>query len=79
MDELSTSGRVVVTACGETQHSYDGASDQQNGVFTYHYIDGLCVHHTVEEAYAHVTPLATAFIVEHNGADTDPQLYDQYS
>ena len=78
MDELSTSGRVVVTACGETQHSYDGASDQQNGVFTYYYMDCLNVYHTIEGAYGHAAPLAQAFIADNYGADMDPQMYDQY-
>lgn len=78
MDDLSSSGRVVVTGCGETQYTYDGTSAQQNGVFTYYYVDGLNEYHTVQGAYGHAAPLAKDFIAENYGANMDPQIYDQY-
>jgi len=78
MDDLEASGRVVVAACGEEQYSYDGTSDQQNGVFTYYYVKGLNEHNTVEGAFSYASPLARKFVAVQYGEDMDPLMYDQY-
>lgn len=78
MDDLAGTGRVVVTACGETQLSYDGTSSMQNGVFTYHYMNGLYSANTVEGAFAYGAPLAKADAWSLYGATMDPQMYDGY-
>lgn len=83
MDDLAGSGRVVVTACGETQLSYDGTSEMQNGVFTYHYVghteSGLPTFNTIEGAFDYAEPLAQADAWNLYGATMNPQMYDQYS
>ena len=79
MDDLQGSGRVVVAACGETQYSYDGTAAQQNGVFTYYYMDGLNAYNTVEGAFAHAAPLAHDFVAQNYHEQMDPQMYDQYT
>ncbi|RLF26878.1 MAG: hypothetical protein DRN01_03760, partial [Thermoplasmata archaeon] len=79
MDDLSASGRVVVTACGETELSYDGTSDQQNGVFTYYYMQGLETYNTVEDAFTYAAPLAHDFVANNYSGDMNPQMYDQYT
>jgi hypothetical protein len=71
-------GRVVVAACGEKQYSYDGTSTQQNGVFTYFYMEGLNAKNTVEGAFAYAAPLAHDFVATQYHAHMDPQMYDQY-
>ncbi len=78
MDDLVGSGRIVVAACGENEYSYDGTSDQQNGVFTYYYMDGLNMYNTIEEAFAYADPLAHDFIYEEYKAEMNPRMYDQY-
>jgi hypothetical protein len=72
-------GRVVVTACGETQLSYDGPDWMQNGVFTYYYMDGLYSYNTIEGAFAYAAPLAHDWISDNYGAIMNPQIYDQYA
>lgn len=79
MDDLQGNGRVVVAACRETQYSYDGTSDQQNGVFTYYYMDGLNVNDTVEDAFTYAAPFAHDFVAQNYNAQMDPQMYDQYA
>lgn len=79
MDDLQGNGRVIVAACSETQYSYDGTSDQQNGVFTYYYMDGLNASNTVEGAFAYAAPLAHNFVEQNYNAQMDPQMYDQYT
>jgi len=79
MDDLQGNGRVVVAACSETQYSYDGTSDQQNGVFTYYYMDGLDTGNTVEGAFTYAEPLAHEFVAQNYNAQMDPQMYDQYA
>jgi len=76
MNDLETSGRIIATACNETEYSYETA-DLQNGVFTYFYMDGLELHDTVEEAFDYASPLATEFMAMY-GEDMSPQLYDMY-
>ena len=78
MDDLAGPGRVVVTACGETQLSYDGSSEMSNGVFTYYFMEGLNTHNTIEGAYTYSAPLATAWALENYDATMNPQMYDQY-
>jgi hypothetical protein len=77
MDDLATNGRIIVAACGETQLSYDGTSLQQNGVFTYFYMDGLNGG-TVEGAFGYAAPLAESFIAENYDAVMTPQMNDLY-
>lgn len=83
MDDLQGSGRVVVAVCGETQYSWDGTSDQQNGVFTYYFVGtpsaGLQTYGTVEGAFAYAEPLARDFVLQQYNAPMDPQMYDQYA
>lgn len=79
MDELTINGRVVVTACGETQLSYDGTYAEKNGVFTYYYMEGLNDKGTVEGAYSYAAPLAESFIALYYDAIMVPQIYDQYN
>lgn len=78
MDDLAGEGRVVVTASGETQYSWDGADWMQNGVFTYYFMDGLYGYNTIEEAFDYAEPLAHDFVEVEYGYQMDPQLYDQY-
>jgi hypothetical protein len=72
-------GRVVVAACGEKQYSYDGTSTQQNGVFTYYYMNGLNTYNTVEGAFAYAAPRAHDFVATQYHAHMDPQMYDLYT
>ncbi len=74
MNDLETSGRIIATACNETEYSYETA-DLQNGVFTYYYMDGLNTYNTVEGAFIYAAPLAHDFIATY-GEDMNPQLYD---
>lgn len=78
MNDLAGSGRVVVAACGEQEYSWDGSSTQQNGVFTYYYMDGLYSADTVEGAFIYAEPLAHDFVLTHYGYNMNPQIYDQY-
>jgi hypothetical protein len=78
MDDLAGYGRVVVTACGEYESSYDGLTEMQNGVFTYYYMEGLYIYNSIESAFAHGAPLATGFMQKYN-VDMTPQLYDHYT
>lgn len=78
MDDLAGSGRVVVTACGEYEYSWDGSSAQQNGVFTYYYMEGLDLVDTVEGASAYAELPAHNFVLTQYGYQMNPQLYDQY-
>lgn len=71
-------GRVVVTACTETQYSYDGTSAMQNGVFTYYYMEGLSTYNTIEGAYTYAAPLAHDFIQQEYGGQMDPLIFDEY-
>jgi hypothetical protein len=79
MDDLAGTGRVVVTACKETQYSYDGPSSMQNGVFSYYYISALASEGTIEGAYDASADSAHDFIFQYYHAKMDPQLYDGYS
>ncbi|UCE73784.1 MAG: caspase family protein [Methanomassiliicoccales archaeon] len=78
MDDLAGSGRVVVTACDEDELSWDGADWQQNGAFTYYYLEGLDIYNTVEGAFTYGTPLAHDFVLSEYSYDMNPQIYDQY-
>jgi hypothetical protein len=78
MEDLAGTGRVVVTACGEAEYSFDGSSTQQNGVFTYYYMEGLNLANTVEGASTYASPLAHNFVLTHYGYQMNPQMYDQY-
>jgi len=81
MDDLvlNLDGRIMVTACTETQYSYDGNFEMQNGVFTYYYMQGLNEHHVVESAFDYAEPLAQKFVDEEYGAIMNPQIFDYYS
>ena len=72
-------GRVVVAACGENQYSYDGTAAQQNGVFTYYYMNGLNTYNTIEGAFTYAAPLAHDFVLQQYSAQMDPQMYDMYT
>lgn len=76
MNDLEASGRIIATACNETEYSYETA-DLQNGVFTYYYMAGLNTYNTVEEAFAYASPLAHEYMAAY-GEDMNPQLYDMY-
>ena len=78
MNDFATPGRVIVAACSETQYSYDGTSTQQNGVFTYYYIDGLNQFNTVEGAFGYAQTPAHDFVEQNYGEQMNPQMYDQY-
>jgi len=78
MDDLAESGRVVATACGENQYSWDGPDDMQNGVFTYYFMDGLNTCNTIEGAHTYAEPLAHDYVELYYKAQMDPQIYDQY-
>lgn len=77
MDDLLGAGRVIVAACGEAQYSYEGTSDQENGIFTYFYIMGLWKYDAIEDAFVYAAPLAHDFMAQY-GEVMDPQIYDQY-
>ena len=77
MDDLKGPGRIVVAACGEEESSYDGTSEQQNGVFTYFYMEGLNICDTVEGAFIYASPLSHDFM-ENYEIEMNPQIYDQY-
>jgi hypothetical protein len=79
MDDLTVAGRVVVTACSELQLSYDGTSTQQNGVFTYYYVNGLVAYNTIEAAFSYAEPLASNFAEINYGAQMNPQIHDLYT
>ena len=79
MNDLSDTGRVVVAACDENEFSYDGTPSQQNGVFTYYYVDGLTTYDTVEDAFNYAKPLAHNFVLENYGKNMNPQIYDLYT
>jgi hypothetical protein len=79
MDDLSGPGRVVVTACGETELSYDGSATMQNGVFSFYYITGLYTYDSIEEAFSYGAPLASGYMDDNYDIIMTPQLYDQYS
>jgi len=75
-------GRVVVTACGEKQYSYE-ESALQNGVFTYYYVgtstSSLQTYNTIEGAFAYAARLARDFVATQYHAHMDPQMYDLYT
>jgi hypothetical protein len=79
MDDLAGDGRVVVTACAEGEYSWDGTSEMENGVFTYHYMAGLYSLDTIECAFTYAAPLATADVLTLYGATMDPQIFDHYT
>ena len=79
MDDLVNSGRVVDTACGEDQLSWDGNSAMQNGVYTYYYMQGLSTYNNAEGAHAYAAPLAHNAVMTMYGDDMDPQQYDSYT
>jgi len=79
MDDLAATGRVIDTACSETQYSWDGNAAMQNGVFTYYYMQGLATYNTAEGAQAYATPLAHNAVLAMYGAQMDPQQYDNYT
>jgi hypothetical protein len=78
MDDMAGAGRAVVSACSETELSWDGSAAQQNGVFTYYYMTGLGTYNTVEGAFDYAAPLATKFAYAEYDATMTPQKYDQY-
>jgi len=78
MDDLAGTGRVVVTACGEYEYSWDGTSTQQNGVFTYYYMQGLDTYDTVEESFTYAETPAHNFVLTYYDYQMNPQMYDQY-
>jgi hypothetical protein len=71
-------GRTVSTACGESELSYDGQSDLQNGVFTYYFIEGLYLHDTIEDAFIYARPRARRYIWVNYREIMIPLLYDTY-
>jgi len=79
MNDLQGNGRVIAAACSETQYSYDGTSKQQNGVFTYYYMNGLSTYNTVESAFTYAAPLAHDFVLQRYHAQMNPQIYDMYT
>jgi hypothetical protein len=79
MDDLTASGRVIVTACGETELSYDGSATMQNGVFSFYYISGLYTYDTIEGAFSYGATLASGYMDDNYDIIMTPQLYDQYS
>jgi hypothetical protein len=79
MDDLDDTGRVVDSACAESQLSWDGNQAMSNGVYTYYYMQGLSTYNTVEEAQAYATPLAHNAVQNMYNAEMDPQEYDSYT
>jgi hypothetical protein len=79
MDDLAGSGRIVVSACGETEYSYDGSSSMANGVFSYYYFEGLSLSNTIEGAFDYADELASDYIFDEYGATMNPDMVDQYS
>ena len=79
MDDLAGSGRVVATACGEREYSYDGTSDMENGVWTWFFMQGLSQHDSIEGAFDYSDTLAHDFIYDNYGARMNPQLYDRFT
>ncbi len=79
MDDLSGSGRVVVTACLDTQYSYDGLPDISNGVFTYHFLQELSTENIIETAFTIAGPNASDYASYNYNAEMTPQIYDEYS
>ncbi|UCH72266.1 MAG: caspase family protein [Thermoplasmatales archaeon] len=77
MNDLEINGRVIVTACGEYEDSYE-TSYLENGVFTYYYMDELNNHNIVEDAYTDATPLAHNFVLSNFAKNMNPKMYDQY-
>lgn len=71
-------GRVVCTACKETQFSWDGDAAMQNGVFTFYYIMGAYIFNSAEGAFNFAAPLAQAKVSLLYGALMNPQKYDTY-
>ncbi len=73
MDDLSGTGRVITTACGEEELSWE-TSDLQHGVFTYYFMEGLSAYHNVEDAYADAEPE----VISYTNGDQHPKLFDNY-
>ncbi|MCK5560096.1 MAG: hypothetical protein KAJ51_05860 [Thermoplasmata archaeon] len=78
MDDLAGPGRVVVTACSETQYSWDGPNWMENGVFTYYYMDSLNTINTIEGAYYDSFQDAHDFVLTTYDYEMDPLIFDQY-
>ncbi len=78
MDDLAGEGRVVVTASGENQYSWDGTEEMQNGVFTFYYMEGLDIYNTIEGAFDYAEQPAHDFVWQEYGYHMNPQIYDQY-
>jgi len=79
MDDLSADGRVVVTACLDTQYSYDGKPDISNGVFTYHFLKELSTENIIETAFNNGAPQASNYALVNYDAIMTPQKYDSYT
>jgi hypothetical protein len=78
MDDLAGSGRVVVMACDENELSWEGADWQQNGAFTYYYMEGLNMYNTVEGAFTYAEPLAHDFVLSEYSYNMNPKISDGY-
>jgi len=79
MTDMAGPGRVLSTACGETELSYDGTARMKNGVWTYYFMNGLKTYNAVEPAHNYAAPLASAFISNSYGRTMTPLLVDGYS
>jgi len=73
MNDLSGTGRVITTACGEEELSWE-TSDLQHGVFTYYFMEGLSAYHNVEDAYADAEPN----VIDYTSNNQHPKLFDNY-
>ncbi len=83
--DLNQYGYVVITACADTEVSYED-SDLGHGVFTYYFYTGIDTRDadanhddliTALEAYEYVWPRAKSFVyANYEGAEQNPQLYE---
>jgi len=86
IQDLSKDGRVVISACTETERSYESAI-LKNSVFAYYMLKGLSNLTllddnrdnavSAEEVFDYVEPLVVRY-VEDNGEEQHPQMYDGY-
>jgi len=80
MNDLAKAGRVVVAACAESEYSWDGTAQQQNGVFTFFFMQGLNTFNNVENAFSYAAPLASAFVFDNYGkVIMTPAIVDNYA
>jgi len=84
--DLSREGRVIITACNETESSW-GYGDLDHGLFTYYILEGLDSLELVddngdneisaEEIFDYVEPLVKVY-AEGKHHPQHPQMYDGY-